>query len=170
MSGEVEVFSTLGVIVPGPLPPPVPAPGSDPGPMLTIHLDGIEDDGSTPTLGVPARGGSYFEIPIGADVHLRLRVRHPDGTPACVGYTARLRATRRKGPCEPWVLDVSAVIGPDGYATLVVARATTQDVDPGRYIYDCWATAPFTPPSAATVVSQIIPLQGCALMAGTTAP
>ena len=168
MSGEGEVFTTLGVIVPGPLPPPVPAPGLDPGPMLTINLDGIEDDGSIHAVGVPERGGRYFEMPVGADVHLRLRVRHPDGTPACTGYTARLRATRRMLLCEPWVLDVSAVIGPDGFASLVVARATTQDVDPGRYIYDCWATSPFTPPASATVWSQIIPPQGCALTAGTT--
>ena len=118
--------------------------------------------------GLSFSASAIIEMPVGADVHLRLRVRHPDGTPACTGYTARLRATRRMLLCEPWVLDVSAVISPDGFASLVVARATTQDVDPGRYVYDCWATSPFTPPASATVMSQIIPPQGCALTAGTT--
>jgi hypothetical protein len=138
--------------------------------VQTITLDAIDDDGSSPAPGVPVRAGRYFEIPIGADVQIRVRCRHPDGTSACVGYTVRLTAKRRPDPYDVAVLNVSGVAGTDGVAVLSVTRASTAQQAAGRYLYDCWASAPATPPALPAVVSQIIPPQSCALVAGTLLP
>ena len=138
--------------------------------MQVISLDAIEDDSSPAAPGVPVRAGRYFEIPIGADAQLRIRCRHPDGTVACVGYTVRLAAKRRPDPYDVAVLSASGTVGGDGVAVLTVARAATAQQFAGRYLYDCWASAPATPPALPAVVSQIIPPQTCALVAGTLLP
>lgn len=65
-------------------------------------------------------------------------VKNPDGTVlALTGYSATAKMAKHSSAVVGITTFSTNIVSATGKITLILASATTSDLDPGRYYYDC---------------------------------